>query len=158
MRRRSLAGLALASLLVMPASAATAAGVAVENAWVRAAAPGAPNGAAYVTLVNRGAKADRLIGASSPIARSVEIHEMRMDGQVMRMRMVSGGVAVPAGGRAELKPGGLHLMLMGLKQPLKAGERADITLRFENAGAVTTAFEVRAQPGAPAVHNHGAHH
>lgn len=106
-------------------------GLATEGAWVRAGAPNAKNGAAYVTIINRGMKADRLVGASSAAAAKVELHTHETDGGVMRMRRIP-FVAVPARGAARLKPGGDHIMLMGLKTPLEAGEHIVLTLTFES--------------------------
>lgn len=99
------------------------------------AAPGQPGGA-YVTLENAGKAADKLVAASSPIATSVQIHSMSMDGNIMRMREVT-NIELPAGAKLAMKPGdGYHLMLLGLKQPLKAGDKFPLTLTFEKAGKV----------------------
>jgi copper(I)-binding protein len=109
-------------------------GIAVEQAWSRATAQGASTGAVYLTLKN-GGPADRLVAASAPVAERVELHSMAMEGGVMRMRALS-VIEVPAQGTVELKPGGLHLMLVGLKQPLREGERYELTLKFEKTGIV----------------------
>ena len=84
---------------------------------------------------------DRVVSASSPVAERVELHETIRDGDVMRMREVE-AIELPAGQTVELKPGGLHLMLMGLKAPLKAGETVPVTLKFEKAGDVTVQLNV----------------
>ncbi|MDP1738576.1 MAG: copper chaperone PCu(A)C [Caulobacter sp.] len=141
--KRLVLALALA-LLVTPAvyAAAATAGITVSDAWSRPAAQGG-NGAGYATLANRAAKADTLVAASSPVAQRIEIHEsMIMGGQAM-MHPRPGGLAIPANGAASLKPGGWHLMLMGLKQPLKAGETFPVTLTFKKAGKVEVVFTVR---------------
>ena len=96
--------------------------------------PGQTAGGGYLKLQNSG-PADRLVGASAPVSSSVELHSMTMEGDVMRMRQLE-AIDVPAGKTVELKPGGLHLMLMGLKAPLKAGDSFVLKLRFEKAGEV----------------------
>ena len=151
-RRAALLGLALATLSGMSAAAPP---VAVEAAWARATVPGQPAGGAFLRLRNRGG-ADRLMAASSPAAAEVELHEMAMDGDVMRMRQVE-GIALPAGGTVELQPGGLHLMLTGLKAPLKAGSRVPLTLRFEKAGELAVQVEVKAATAVPKAHEHSGH-
>jgi copper(I)-binding protein len=109
--------------------------VAVRDAWARAVAvpdtasgPGW-NSAVYLELLNEGRADDRLVGASTRVARSTEIHESRVEDGVMRMRPV-GGVAVPAGGHVALEPGGLHIMLIGVTRSLAAGDTIDVTLTF----------------------------
>lgn len=139
----------IAACLAVPpflAHAATRPAIKVENAWVRAAPVGATAGAAYMTLTNTGAAADRLIGGASTQAARVEVHEMSMDGGVMRMRPVDGGLAIPAGGTVALKPGGYHIMLIGLKSPLSAGGKLALTLKFEKAGAMRLTLPVQAAP------------
>lgn len=136
--------LTLASLSCpVRADDAAARPIAIENAWARATPAGARTGAAYLTIENRGAEADRLTAASSPAAEKVEVHEMSMTGGIMRMRAVAGGLAVPAHGSVTLKPGGYHLMLTGLKHPLKAGETLAVTLTFAKAGAVAVSAPIR---------------
>ncbi len=108
----------------------------IDHPYATPTPPGARTGAAYVrTIRNRSAQADRLVGASTPVAQSVEIHHSEIDAnQVMRMRAVD-GIAVPAGGELRLRHGGSHhLMLIGLKAPLKDGERFPLRLRFQHAG------------------------
>lgn len=122
------------------ASAAT--GVSVEHAWARATPRGAPNGAAYVTLVNQGPESDRLVGASSPVAASIQIHEEKTENGVSRMRQLD-GIDLAAGSTLTLKPSGIHLML-GLKQPLKQGQTFPLTLTFEKAGALEVTVKVGA--------------
>jgi periplasmic copper chaperone A len=134
-------------------SAAASAQVAIENAWSRATPPGSKVGVGYLTIRNKAAAADRLLGASSPAAARVETHVTEKQGEVMRMREVK-GYDVPAKGGFELKPGGPHLMLVDLKQPLKEGDRVQLVLRFQNAGEVKVDLEVRGL-GAPAkAHSH----
>jgi len=110
----------------------------------RATPPAAKVGAGYLALVNGGTAADRLVAASSPAAGRVEIHEMRMDGNVMRMRELAQGLALPPGATVELKPGGFHLMFMELKAPLAVGANVPVTLVFERAGKVE--IELKVEP------------
>ncbi len=109
----------------------------VDHPYAPPSVAGQPDGSVYIrTLRNGGDQPERLLGASSPVAQSVEIHQMTLDPatQVMRMRAVE-AVPVPAQGEVSLKHGGTwHLMLVGLKQPLQHGERIPLTLRFERAG------------------------
>ena len=96
-----------------------------------------------MTIANTGTAADRLTGGSTPVAGRVEIHTMSMDGGVMRMRQLKDGLEIPAGGEATLKPGSFHVMLMDLKQPLKAGDTVPLTLTFTGAGTVETELVVK---------------
>lgn len=130
---------------------ASAGEIAIENGWARATAPNQTVGAAYVTLRNAGA-ADRLVGGASEVSGSVELHTMSMDNGIMRMRPVK-HIEVPAGGTVALEPGGLHIMLVDLKAPLKQGDRIVIELRFENAGSVSAPFTVTAPGGPKTGHN-----
>ena len=115
-----------------------------------------PNTGGYLTVENRGAQADALIAARCACARAVELHTMSHVGGVMRMDKVA-SLAVPARGRLELKPGGAHVMFLGLKQPLKAGTDVPVTLRFRRAGEVTTMFHVVATPTAAPAAGHEGH-
>jgi copper(I)-binding protein len=107
----------------------------IDHPFARATPPGAKTGGVFVTVENTGSRPDRLTGVSSPVAGVAGIHEMRIDAGVMRMRDVA-GLEVKAGETLELKPGGYHVMLSELRQPLKSGDRFPMTLTFENAGAV----------------------
>jgi len=113
----------------------------IAHAFARATPPGAMSGGVYLTIENQGAASATLLSASSPIAGAVELHQMTMDGGVMSMRAVR-TIEVPPGGKLELKPGGYHLMLLDLKQPLKQGEKFPLNLTFENLGTVEVAVEV----------------
>ena len=112
------------------------------DAWARATAPGQEVGAVYLIVRNGTSAEDRLVGGSTSAARSVEIHAMRMDGTIMRMRRQD-GLDIPAGGSAELGPGGTHLMLVGLKAPLKAGAEIPLSLDFSGAGRKQVRVRVR---------------
>jgi copper(I)-binding protein len=123
-------------------------GVQIENAYTRATVPGQMAAGGFMKIENKGA-ADQLISASSPVAGEVQLHEMAMDGNVMKMRQVK-DIAVPAGGAVELKPGGLHLMFMNIKAPLASGETVPVKLKFAKAGEVEVKMPVNAMgnPGA----------
>jgi copper(I)-binding protein len=111
----------------------------VDNAWAGATPGKAENGAAYVTITSP--TADRLVSASTPVAKKAELHTMSMQGMVMKMRPVS-GVDIPPGQAVTLKPGGEHIMLMGLNQPLRVGQSFPLTLDFEKAGPRTVTVTV----------------
>lgn len=146
---------AAASLLLVGAAQAE---VSVSNPFSRASAPQAKAGAAFLTL-NIDAGTDKLVSASSPVADKAELHAHLMEGGVARMRPVEGGIPVTAGMPTELKPGGLHIMLIGLKAPLKQGDSFPLTLKFEKAGEVSVTVPVQG-PGAMAPmpgHDHGSH-
>jgi copper(I)-binding protein len=125
--------------------------IAIDHPYARATASGQPIGGGFMKFANRGSAADKLIAASAAVSTSVELHTMRMEGDVMRMRQVD-AIELPAGGTVELRPGGLHLMFIGLKAPLKAGETFPLTLRFEKAGEVTVQVSVEAPAPAAGAH------
>ena len=143
------AGLAVALAGAPLVQAAVARSLTVADAWTRPAGAGR-NGAGYLSITNKGRGADRLIAAASAAAARVSIHESRMVGSVMTMRALD-AVAIPAGATALFRPGGLHLMLEGLKRPLKAGERVTVTLIFARAGRRAAVFSVRDGPPTPAM-------
>jgi copper(I)-binding protein len=131
--------------------AQTGSAIEIAHPFARGTAVTAKTGAAYFTIVNSGASDDRLIAASSPIAEKSELHTTIDDNGVMKMRPLA-AVAVKAGERVELKPGGMHLMLTGLKAPLKVGQRFPLTLTFEKAGPVTVTVGVE-KAGAASGHD-----
>lgn len=135
------AGAALFLAAAAPAAAETGA-IRIEHPWSRATPAGATTGAAYMTIENGSNAEDRLTGATSDVAATTEIHEMKMADGVMKMRAVTDGLAVPAHGSVALKPGGYHVMLIGLKKPLKAGETVVLTLDFAKAGKVDVSAPV----------------
>jgi copper(I)-binding protein len=155
--RRGVLAAALSAFVALPAAAHDYAlgDLAIHHPWSRATPPSAKVGAGYLAVVNRGASPDRLVGARSPAAGRVEIHEMRMDGGIMRMRALDGGLELPPGGRVELKPGGFHLMLLDLKAPLREGAAVPLTLVFQRAGQVDV--ELKIEPAAARQSGHGAH-
>ncbi len=116
------------------AAAQTAPKPTVEHAWARATVAMVKTGAAYFTITGHGAP-DKLVSASTPVAEKAELHETIHDGNVMKMRPMD-GLAVPATGAVVLDPGGYHLMLVGLKQPLVAGQHFPLSLTFQNSGAM----------------------
>lgn len=126
--------------------------IKIEGAYTRATVPGQQVAGGFMKIENKGV-ADQLISASSPVAGEVQLHEMAMDGNVMKMRQVK-DIPLPAGGAVELKPGGLHLMLMNIKAPLTAGETVPVKLKFAKAGEVEVKMPVNAM-GNPAA-GHGA--
>ncbi len=112
----------------------------ISQPWTRATPPRAPTGGGYVTITNTGSEPDRLVAASTDIAGMTEIHEMSMDGGVMKMRPVGEGITIAPGETVVLGPGGLHIMMMKLKGPIAKGESVPVTLTFEKAGDVTLQF------------------
>jgi copper(I)-binding protein len=124
--------------------------------WSRPTAGPTKLGAAYLILKNEGQEADTLQSVSSPDVAKVEIHEHTQDGQgVMRMRPVEGGLKIPAGGTVEFKPGGYHLMLIGLKHNLEEGQRIPLKLHFAQAGDLDIEVKIEKKPSAPAtMHGH----
>ncbi len=104
---------------------------------------GGANSAAYMVIRNTGSEADKLIAASTDAAKTVELHTVIEEGGMMRMRQVEGGIDIPANGQVELKPGGFHVMLIGLTRDLNAGDKVELTLTFEKAGEIPVTAEVR---------------
>ncbi len=130
----------VAVLLALVAAPALAQ-VTVTDAWVRGTVSGQKATGAFMQL--KSAADTTLVGASSPVAKIVEIHEMKMDGGTMKMRAID-KLALPAGEPVELKPGGYHVMLMDLAQPLKEGETVPVTLTFQDKGGRQTSVDVKA--------------
>jgi hypothetical protein len=128
-----------AGIVVASAALAQPTQLEVDNAWAGATPGKAENGAAYVTITSP--TADRLVSASTPVAKKAELHTMSMQGMVMKMRPIS-GVDIPPGQPLSLKPGGEHIMLMGLNQPLREGQSFPLTLGFEKAGPHTVTVTV----------------
>ncbi|WP_263146399.1 copper chaperone PCu(A)C [Pseudomonas sp. RIT-PI-AD] len=155
--------LSLATLLSLSAAVQAheyqAGALHIDHPWARALPAGVPNGAAYLVVHNNGTQPDRLLGADTARADKVEIHEHRHENGLMKMQRVEGGVEIPAGGQLAVEPGGYHLMLLGLKQPLVAGERFPLTLHFQQAGdlAVDIAVQQDAPPAAGKPMEHMQH-
>lgn len=145
----------LLAATVFAAHAQTAA-VDVQGAWVRAAVPGQKATGAFMTLTAR--QNQTLVSASSPAAGFAEVHEMKLEGDIMRMRPLATGLPLPAGQAVELKPGGYHLMLQDLKGPLPKDSTVPLTLTFKDAAGKTSAttlqLPVLAAPAAAGAHHH----
>jgi copper(I)-binding protein len=136
---------ALLILIAAPAAAheARIGDILILHPWARATPGAAANGAAYLKIENQGATHDRLIAAAADVAARVELHAHIVEDGVAKMRQVE-AIDAPAGAAAELAPGGYHIMLMELKQPLKAGETFPLTLTFEKAGSIELQVAVEA--------------
>jgi copper(I)-binding protein len=132
------------AVAIAPQFARAAGLITVEGAWSRPVPTGLPTAVVYLTLHNSGGIADRLVGASAPVAESATLHRSAMDKGMMTMAPVPGGLAIPAHGAAILAPNGYHLMLEGLKQGLAVGARFPLTLTFQHAGPMRVEVEVRA--------------
>ena len=141
----ALAFLALAAVCAGSASAQEikAGGLVLGHAWARATPGGAEVGGGYLTIENKGTAPDKLLGGSSPAAAEIEVHEMAMKNGVMTMRPVSGGLSIPPGQTITFTPGGYHIMMMGLKAPLKKGDKVPVTLAFEKAGEIKVTFDIQ---------------
>jgi copper(I)-binding protein len=142
LRRSLLAAIVLSTLGAAPALHAQPA-VKVEGAWARPTVQGQAAGGGFLKITG-GAAADKLVAASAGVSRTVELHSMVMEGDVMRMREI-GTIDVPAGKTVELKPGGLHVMFIGIHKPLKVGDSFPLSLRFEKAGEVKVEMKVMTQ-------------
>ncbi len=157
------AALAAFAALCAPAHAehkrhSTAGGVKISASFARATPGPVKNGAVYLSIANTGSGDDRLIGAKSPAARKTELHTHEHKGGVARMRAIEGGVGLSSGQSHEFKPGGDHIMLLGLHKPLKEGEKFPVTLIFENAGEITVHVPVKGVAARDAGDSgHGSH-
>lgn len=152
--RLSFAALLALGASVISAPAVSAQSVGVANAWVRATAPGQDTAGAYVELTSDSNAA--LVAAGSPLAARAELHSMTMDGGVMRMRALP-RIELPAGQTVKLAPGGLHVMLIGIKRPLKPGDKVPLVLSVQSSGTSLTTLNIEAEvraPGAAVSHAH----
>ncbi|HEX3937910.1 MAG TPA: copper chaperone PCu(A)C [Xanthobacteraceae bacterium] len=146
---RTFSKLAFAALLIGFAAPALAQGasstsITVQQPWSRATPNGAKTGAVYMTIDNKSGTADALTGASSDVADKVQVHEMKVENGIMQMREITGGLPVPANGSVVLKPGSYHVMLIGLKKQLTAGETFPLKLTFAKAGTISVTVPVQA--------------
>jgi periplasmic copper chaperone A len=116
--------------------------IIVIHPWTRATPEGATAGSGYVKITNNGKEKDRLTGGSFDGADAIEIHEMKMDGNIMKMRELKEGIEINPGETLEIKPGGTHLMITGLKSAIKVGPDRKATLNFEKAGPLDVEFKV----------------
>ncbi|CAG0936260.1 hypothetical protein TFLX_05128 [Thermoflexales bacterium] len=144
MKQVSMVVVMLAALVLAACggSSGTTNGVTVSEAWARPSPMMDRAGAAYMVLQNNGAAEDKLLSVEGDIAQTIELHETKESGGMLAMSPVP-NIPVPARGKTELKPGGLHVMLIGLTRELKAGDKVQLTLNFEKAGKVPVAVEVR---------------
>jgi periplasmic copper chaperone A len=133
-----------------PVDTVTADGkLGIEGAWARPTPEGTSISAGYLKITNRGDKPDTLLGASTPAANSAELHESAVDAEgVMTMRPVENGLEIKPGQTVELKPAGVHIMILGVKAPLKEGQTVAVTLDFKSAGKVEVPFVVKPLGGA----------
>lgn len=148
------ASLIAAGLLALAAQAPMAAGpgtITVGDAYARAVPPGQPNSAAFMTLTNPSATPRALVSAQSPAAKTVELHTHINSGGMMQMRRIE-RIEVPAQGSVTLKPGGLHVMLIGLNGDLNPGSTVDLTLVFDDGGKVEVKAPVRTIEAKPMAH------
>lgn len=137
--------LALSVAAFAPAANAadvTAGSLAISAPWTRATPPGAKVAGGFMTITNTGKEADKLIGGSAPFAGRLEVHEMSMDGGIMRMQELKNGLEIKPGQSVQLKPGSFHVMFMDLKQPIAEGTPLAGTLKFEKAGEVKVTYDV----------------
>lgn len=138
-------------LLLLIAAVPAHGQVSIEAPWARATVPAARVAGAYLTVRNRSAVPDRLVGASSPVAARVEFHVHTADGEVMRMRQAQ-ALEIPANGSLELKPGAAHLMFVDIRKPFKEGDLVPVTLKFEKAGEMSVQARVGGLAGRSAPH------
>ena len=129
----------------------------ITQPWSRATPTGAKVAGGYLTIENKGSAPDRLVGGAGDVAGKLEIHEMAMNNGVMTMRPLDKGLTIEPGKTVKLEPGGYHLMLMDLKNPLKQGEKVPLMLEFEKAGKVTLSLDVQGV-GAQAPMDHSGGH
>ena len=124
----------------------------IDQPWTRATPKSATVAGGYLKITNTGSTPDRLTGGSADVARKFEVHQMSMDGGVMKMRELTGGLEIPPGATVELKPGSYHIMMMNLSRPLAKGDKVKGSLTFEKAGKVDVEFTVEALGGMPVGH------
>ena len=139
---RLAAAILIASTIAVQAHSFTKGDIVVGHPWARATPDGATVGVGYIKITNNGKAADRLTGGSFDGADTLEIHEMTMDGDIMKMRQLKDGFEIAPGATVELKPGGNHLMFTGLKKPIAVGPDSKATLTFEKAGAIDVEFRI----------------
>lgn len=152
-------GLGLAMLAApLVAQDAAKGNISISDPWTRETAASQTVGGGFMTIRNNGQSADRLLSIASSQAAEVQIHTMRVEAGVMKMRQVQGGIAIPAGKAVTLKPGATHIMFIGLKKPFKPGDMIPATLTFERAGSVKVRFAVQAIGTTSAAEAHHAGH
>jgi periplasmic copper chaperone A len=156
MRRSILLSVTLAALALSSAFAHdyTVGPLKIDHPWARATPKGASVAGGYLKITNNGTTPDRLIGGSTDAAKKFEIHEMSMDGGVMKMRELPDGLVIPPGATVELKPGSYHVMMTGIAKPLMKGDHVKASLTFEKAGKVEVEFYVEAVGANATEHMH----
>jgi len=135
MKKMIMMSLACLGLAGEPLWAASPDDLRIESPWARASIGQIPNGVAYFTVINSGSTGDRLVAVRTPVAKHASLHTHRMEGGMMRMEAVP-AIDVDAGATVRIAHGGLHIMLMGLHEPLREGERFPLTLQFDDAGPI----------------------
>jgi hypothetical protein len=145
---------AVVSLLALPAMAQDykVGSLEITTPWTRATPPSARTGGGFMTITNKGTVADKLVSARSNASDKVEIHEVQMDGSVMRMRELANGLEIAPGATVMLKPGGYHIMFMELKAPIAKDAKVPLTLVFEKAGSVDVELTAQAMGAMPQGH------
>jgi copper(I)-binding protein len=156
MKQTFLTTILLSMVLAFSANAAEKSTLQFSNAWIRATPPNATVAGGFLTIKNSGAE-DRLISVTSSLAKTVEIHEMSMQGDVMQMRQLTDGLVIPANKNITLKPGGIHLMFITPKQPLSEGQKISATFVFAKAGKKTVEFTVLKQAPSDSASEHMHH-
>ena len=136
-------------------AAVTIGNIEIKDAFTRATLPNAPVAGGFMTLTNKGSEDDRLVSVETPIARQGQIHEMAMEGDVMKMRQLADGLLIPAGESVELAPGSYHLMFMGLTGSVAEGDAVPVTLTFEKAGTITIDLPAGGSAAAAPAHGEG---
>lgn len=133
-----------AACAAMPAQAedVTIGSIKISAPWARATPKGASVGGGYMTITNTGTAPDRLVGGSTDVSRRIEVHEMKIEGGVMKMRLLANGLEIKPGQTVELNPGGYHVMFVGLKKQLMQGDHFKAALEFAKAGKVEVDFSV----------------
>jgi copper(I)-binding protein len=126
----------------------------IDHPWSRATPKGAAVAGGYMKITNTGTTPDRLLGGSAEVAKRFELHEMSMEGGVMKMRELSNGLEIPPGATVELRPGSYHVMMQNLSRQLTKGERVKASLTFEKAGKIDIEFAVDAVGGGAKEHKH----
>jgi len=150
-----LAAATVLATLAAPAAAHEfkAGALEIVHPWTRATPPGAKVGGGFLVIRNTGTEPDRLVGGAVSFADELQVHEMTMEGDVMKMRQLENGLEIPAGGEVTLKPGSFHIMFMGLKHGLEQGKDEKATLKFEKAGEVEVEFAVEGMGAKEPSHN-----
>ena len=136
--------IAALSLPAIPALAQPSSAIEIVQPWARATPGGAQTGAIYLTIKNSGDTSDQLLREVSPVAQKAQVHQTSLSNGVMKMRELAQGIQAPAKTSVVFKPGSYHIMLIGLKKPLKAGQSIPLTLTFKKAGDVVVTVPVEA--------------